>query len=78
MSVGGSVARRYARALLQIGLETKRLKELVEHVGRMADTIETSGELRDVLCHPKVGTSQRKKVLDALATRLAHNPTVTR
>lgn len=71
MSVGGSVARRYARALLQIGLETKRLKELVDHVGRMADAVETSGDLRNVLFNPKVSVSQRKKVLDALATRLA-------
>lgn len=71
MSVGGSVSRRYARALLQIGLETKRLKEMVDHVGRMAEAVETSSELRDVLFNPMVVTAQRKKVLDALATRLA-------
>jgi F-type H+-transporting ATPase subunit delta len=71
MSVGGSVSRRYARALLQIGLETKRLKEMVEHVDRMAETVETSSDLRNVLFNPKISTSQRKKVLDALATRLA-------
>jgi F-type H+-transporting ATPase subunit delta len=71
MSVGGSVARRYARALLEIGLETERLEEMVEHVGRVAQAIESSRELRDVLRNPLVLISQRKKVLDVLATRLA-------
>ena len=33
MSVSGSVARRYARALLEIGLETKKLRPLLELAG---------------------------------------------
>lgn len=76
MSVSGSVARRYARALLMIGLETKRLRLLVDEVDRMAKSIDASSELRDVLLNPMVLKSQRKKVLDALAKRLAVSPGV--
>ena len=70
MSVSGSVARRYARALLEIGLETKRLRPLVEEVDRVAGAVDESSELRDVLLNPMVLKSQRKKVLDALTRRL--------
>lgn len=70
MSVSGSVARRYARALLKIGLETKKLRPLLNEIERVSDAITTSSELRDVLANPMVRPSQRKKVLDAVIKRL--------
>ena len=70
MSANGSVARRYARALLEIGLETKRLRSLLNELERVSDAIGESSELRDVLRNPMVLPSQRKKVLAALTQRL--------
>lgn len=71
MSVSGSASRRYARALLQIGLETGRLRGLVNEIDRMAEAVDGSPELRDVLVNPGVLRSQRRSVIDALAQRLA-------
>ena len=70
MSASGSVARRYARALLEIGLEAKRLRSLLNEIEKVSESIVTSPELRDVLRNPMVLTSQRKKVLEALTRRL--------
>lgn len=71
MSLEGSMARRYARALLQIGIETGRLRGLVSEIERVAAAVDESTELREVLQSPAVLKSQRKKVVDALAVKLA-------
>ncbi len=70
MSLRGSVARRYARALLQIGIETGRLRGLVAEIERVAAAVDESPELREALKSPAVLKSQRKKIIDALALRL--------
>jgi F-type H+-transporting ATPase subunit delta len=70
MSVSGSVARRYARALLNIGLESNKLRPLLTEIERVSDTISQNDELRDVLANPMVLPSQRKNVLDAVIKRL--------
>lgn len=70
MSLNGSISRRYARALLVIGLESKKLRPLLEDLKKVADAVTESAELRSVLLNPMVLTSQRKSVLDALVKRL--------
>lgn len=70
MSSGGSISRRYARALLELGLENKKLQGMLKEIERIADAISTSNELRDALRNPTVLPSQRKSILDALAQKL--------
>jgi len=71
MSLGGSIARRYARALLTIGEETGRLRGLLAEVERVASAIDESKELREVLQNPMLKAEQRKKILEALLRRIA-------
>jgi F-type H+-transporting ATPase subunit delta len=70
MSVSGSVARRYARALLALGKEGNKTRGLLAEVERVATAVEDSSELRDVLRSPVVLPSQRKQVLEAVVQKL--------
>ncbi len=76
-SIAGSVARRYARALMQIGLETGKLRLIQRELARVAEAIEGSDQLRDVLRNPSVLPSQRKQVLSAVLKRLGATAHVT-
>ena len=76
MSISGSVARRYARALMEIGLESGKLRQIQQELKRIAESVEVSEELRNVLKSPAVLTSQRKQVLEILLQRLGVNQTV--
>lgn len=73
--IGGSVARRYARAILAIGLEHKNTDLLAGEIERLADTFQKSGELRVVLENPAFSLPQRQAVLQAISQRLALSKT---
>lgn len=70
MSDGGSIARRYARALMQIGLETGKLRLIQRELQRVSEAFTESEELRDVLRSPHIRMSQRKAVVDTVLKRL--------
>jgi F-type H+-transporting ATPase subunit delta len=67
----GTVAGRYAKALLELGQESGTLEELVAAISRFADAYETSRELRRDLSNPTIPASERQGVIRALAARLA-------
>lgn len=71
----GSIARRYAKALMAIGIDTKKYeifgKEL-EKFGGMLD----NKELQDVLENPSIAMSKRKAIVEALIKRLHPSQTV--
>jgi F-type H+-transporting ATPase subunit delta len=66
----GSLARRYARALLAIGLEEKNLEQLGKEVRGLAAAIAESDELAETLSNPAFPRSDREKVLVAVLDRL--------
>src|SRR4029077_19286650 len=70
------VARRYAQALLELGVEQKELDRLVDEVGRVADAWETSPDLRNAIENPLVPHAAKKAVVSDLADRLDATPTV--
>jgi F-type H+-transporting ATPase subunit delta len=70
MSDGGSIARRYARALMSIGLETGKLRVIQRELQKVSETFSESEELRNVLRSPHIRQAQRKAVVKTLATRL--------
>ncbi len=72
--VTGSLARRYAKAIFQIGLAQKNLDKLGADLRTLAHAMKTSAELVDVLSNPAVRRADRRKVLDALLARNIASP----
>lgn len=68
--IGSVVARRYAKALIELGIETGSLEGLVREIGAVADVVEGSAELRDVRDNPQVPIAARKAILDEIAQRV--------
>lgn len=73
--IPGVIARRYATALLEIGVETGSLDALVEEIARAAQALEGSTELRAALADPMVPIAAKHAILDDIATRLGLNAT---
>lgn len=70
------VARRYARALIELGEEQKNLDAIVKDFANLAETIEASPELRAVLDNPQVSRTARKAVLTEVGQKLGVSPVV--
>jgi F-type H+-transporting ATPase subunit delta len=74
--ITGSLARRYAKALLEIGVQQQTYDALGKELDRAAETLRTSPELRHALENPLFPVEKRKLVMDELARRLALSKTV--
>ena len=70
------VARRYAQALLELGVEQKELDRLVDEMGLFAETWETSHDLRNAVENPLVPHAAKKAVVNEIADRLGAASTV--
>ena len=68
--IPGVIARRYATALLEIGVETNTLDAIVDELQRVAQTFEGSPELRSALADPLIPIQAKKAILDDIAQRL--------
>ena len=62
--IGGSAARRYAKALLLIAQQHGNPDTFNTEVERLAQTYEKNPELRRVLQNPAFSLAQRQAVLD--------------
>lgn len=67
------VAERYARALLDIGIERKNFEQLGRELDRVVGLFE-SAELRMLFTNPKFGAAACKKVLEELLRRVMVSP----
>jgi F-type H+-transporting ATPase subunit delta len=65
-----SVARRYARALLEVTAESGTSDKVLPAVEGLARALEASAELMDVFVNPAYGRPQRKTVAEALLAQL--------
>ncbi|MCK6589803.1 MAG: ATP synthase F1 subunit delta [Polyangiaceae bacterium] len=65
-----AVARRYARAVFDLGKEGGNLPALSREISAFAEVYEGSEELRNVLDNPLVPEEQREAVLVDIAGRL--------
>jgi F-type H+-transporting ATPase subunit delta len=74
MSVG-SLARRYAKALIDLGVEGGNLERLGKEIAELANAIKKSPELEETLSNPAFPPSDREKVLQALLLRIGAAPT---
>ena len=73
--ISGSASRRYARAILGIGQAQDNLESLTAEVKRLAQSIDSSLDLRTVLLNPAFSQSQRQSVLELVCQRLALSKT---
>ena len=72
--IAGSIARRYAKALLLIGIDGRNYDALAAEIESLARTVAGSTELSDVLSNPVFPQSQRRAVLEDVAGRLGLSP----
>jgi F-type H+-transporting ATPase subunit delta len=72
----GSLARRYAKALLEIGVKQSTYDTLGRELDRLAETFTKSPELRHALENPVFPLEKRRQVLEELARKLALSKTV--
>lgn len=70
------IARRYAKALVELGGEGGNLDHLVTEVSSVAAAFEESADLRNALENPLVALDAKRAVLEDLATQLGLSPTV--
>jgi F-type H+-transporting ATPase subunit delta len=68
--IPGVIARRYATALLEIGVETGKLDSLVDEMNNAAAAYDGSAELRASLADPLVPIAAKHAILSELAQRL--------
>ena len=74
MALQGSIARRYARALLEIGVARGAYESLGKELETVAHLYHESTDLQNALTNPIFPLSQRKAVLDRLGARLGLRP----
>ncbi len=72
--IAANVARRYAKALVDLGLETGTLEALSDEISRAAGAYEASVDLRQAMENPLVSYDQKKAILIELADKLMIGP----
>ncbi len=74
--VTGSLARRYAKALLAIGVSDNNFEQLGKEVANVAAAFDSSLELVSALTNPLFSEDNRRAVLDELGKKLGVSPMV--
>jgi F-type H+-transporting ATPase subunit delta len=64
--VTGSLSRRYAKALFDIGSQQGDLTKLGQDIRSLAKAMNESAELQSVLTNPAIRRGDRKRVVDGL------------
>jgi len=72
--VTGSLARRYARAILEIGVANGNLDKIGADLRALAKAMHDSAELVTVLTNPAIRRADRRRVIDSLLDRIAAAP----
>src|SRR5512140_3804446 len=70
-AMGGSVSRRYAKAIFAIGVEKGNFEILGRELSKLAELWQESEALRQTLENPIFKLSQKRAVLQGLMPRLA-------
>jgi len=66
----GSLARRYAKAVFEIGTEGNNLEQINANLKSLAGAMKESAELQTALNNPAIRRADRRKVLDQLLIRI--------
>ena len=68
--IAGSIARRYAKALLEIGVADGNYERLGREVRALSRALKSSQELAVALSNPAFARTDREKILRAILQRL--------
>jgi F-type H+-transporting ATPase subunit delta len=72
--IASSVARRYARALLSLGLEEGRFEQYGDELEAVVEARKASRELASILDNPGYSPQQRRAAVDAVSSALNLSP----
>jgi len=72
--VSGSLARRYAKAVFEIGSKSGGLEKIGADLRSLAKAMKESTELANAVASPAIRRSDRKKVLEAVMQRIGTQP----
>ena len=72
--ITGSLARRYAKALFELGNAQHNIDHVGADIRAIAAAMKESAELASVLSSPAIRRSERRKVVDALIERIGVRP----
>jgi len=72
--VTGSLARRYARAVLEIGTANGNLDKIGADLRSLAKAMHDSAELMTALTNPAIRRADRRRVIDGLLSRIGAVP----
>jgi F-type H+-transporting ATPase subunit delta len=75
--VTGSVARRYAKALFGLAVESGRVQQWSDALEAVGQVLASTPELVDALGNPAYGREQRRSLVELLATTLNLDPEPT-
>lgn len=67
----GSIARRYAKALFSLAVDSGRVEDWAKSLEALRQAVESSPELGDVLSNPVYSKEQRRLVVEKLAAALS-------
>ena len=70
------LARRYAKALLELATEQNQVDKIGRDLKDLGETWKGSEELGRVFESPEVSAEQRREIVDAVATRMGLAPIV--
>jgi F-type H+-transporting ATPase subunit delta len=73
--IAGSLARRYARALLDIGKEDGRLRRVLDEAETFDGILDRSPDLREAMVSSLVGRPVKQAILDSVISRADFLPT---
>ena len=77
-ALAGSVARRYARALFQIGVDTGTFEALGQELDDLAELFQDSAELRQTLVNPVFKPAEKRAILEKILPRVTPSPVMQR
>ena len=69
----GTIARRYARALIEVAGDANVVADVQEQISAMSKAIKGQKDLRQVMRNPVFGTEERLKILSQLAHQMQLN-----
>ncbi len=72
--IEGSIARRYAKALVALAVEQGRAEPWSDSLQALKRAIERSADLRDVLSNPVYSREQRRAIVTQLASAVKLDP----
>jgi F-type H+-transporting ATPase subunit delta len=70
----GTIARRYAKALFALAVESKRVEPWAQTLEALRSAVLGSPDLRDVLSNPVYSKDQRRAIVAQLAAALKLDP----